>query len=109
MRKLVWFSIGFAAASFAGAILYGGWLLLAAVLMFVLTGLLACFYKKYEKCTLPMLIALGCTVGLIWFGLYDHLFVLIPRVADGQTLSVTIEASDYSYDTDYGSAVLCQQ
>lgn len=105
MRKLVWFSIGFAAASFAGAILYGGWLLLGAAVTFVLAGSLFCLRRKYEKCVLPLCIALGCTIGLMWFGLYDYLFVLIPRVADGQILSVTIEASNYSYETDYGSAV----
>lgn len=105
MRKLVWFTIGFAAASLAGVVLYGQWLLLGAALMLVLAGVLAVLGKKYEKSRLPLLIALGCAVGFCWFGLYDNLFVLIPRVADGQTLRVTIEASDYSYETDYGSAV----
>lgn len=105
MRKLVWFSIGFAAACLAGAVLYGRWILLGAAVMFVMTGLLACIRKKYENCTRLLFVAFGCTMGLLWFGLYDHLFVLIPRVADGQTLPVTIEASDYSYETDYGSAV----
>lgn len=105
MRKLVWFSIGFAAASLAGALIYGQWLMLGAVGALLLVGILAVLKMKYPKCALPLLIFLGCAAGFFWFGLYDHLFVLIPRVADGQRLRVTVEASDYSYETDYGSAV----
>ena len=105
MRKLVFFTIGFAAASFAGSILYGEWILLCAALALLIVGLLAAFNRKYPKCRYALLIALGLSVGLGWFFLYDNLFVLVPRVADGQTLAVTIEASDYSYKTDYGSAV----
>lgn len=105
MRKLVWFSIGFAAASLAGALLYGHWLMLGAIVALVLAGILAALKIKYPKCALPLLVFLGCAAGFCWFGLYDHLFVLIPRVADGQSLTVSIEASDYSYETDYGSAV----
>lgn len=52
-----------------------------------------------------MLLSLGCAVGLIWFLVYDSLFVLVPRVADGQTGYVTIEASDYSVETDHGASV----
>lgn len=105
MRKLVWFSLGFAAASLAGALLYGQWLMLGAVGALLLAGILAALKMKYSKCALPLLIFLGCAAGFCWFGLYDHLFVLIPRAADGQRLTVTVEASDYSYETDYGSAV----
>ena len=105
MRKLVWFSIGFAAASLAVALLYGQWFMLGAVVALLLAGILAALKMKYPKCALPLLVFLGCAAGFCWFGLYDHLFVLIPRVADGQRLRVTIEASDYSYETDYGSAV----
>lgn len=105
MRKLVWFSIGFAAASLAGALLYGQWLMLGAVGALLLASILAVLRIKYHNCALPLLIFLGLAAGFCWFGLYDHLFVLIPRVADGQRLRVTVEASDYSYETDYGSAV----
>ena len=52
-----------------------------------------------------MILALGCAAGLCWFLIYDNLFVLVPRVADGQTGYVTIEASDYSEETSNGSSV----
>lgn len=105
MRRLMWFTIGFAAASFAGATLYGSWLLLGAVAALLLAGLFAVLRRKHMWCRVSLLIALGVGIGLGWFALYDHLFVLIPRVADGQTISVSVTASDYSYETDYGSAV----
>lgn len=105
MRKLVWFSVGFAVASLAGAVLYGGWLILAASVTLVTTIVLFAWYKRTEKCRIPMVVALGCTLGLLWFGIYDYVFVLIPRVADGQIHSVTIEATDYSYISDYSSSV----
>lgn len=105
MRKLVLFTIGFAAASLAGSVLYGDWIILGAALALLIVGLLAILGRKYLKCRYSLLVLLGIGVGLGWFFLYDNLFVLVPRVADGQTISVTIEASDYSYKTDYGSAL----
>ena len=105
MRKLVLFTIGFAAASLVGAVFYGGWLLLCAVISLVLTGLFTVFGKGWDKSALLRLIFIGCTAGFLWFGLYDAIFVMIPRIADGQKLTVAIEATDYSYKTDYGCAV----
>ncbi len=105
MRKLVFFTIGFAAASLAGSVLYGDWILLGTALALLTVGLLAILGRKYLKCRYALLVVLGIGIGLGWFFLYDNLFVLVPRIADGHTISVTIEASDYSYKTDYGSAV----
>lgn len=104
MRKLMYFAIGFALASLAGSMIYGQWVLLAGAVMFLLTGLLLIFHKR-DIIKQLIVVAFGIAVGFTWFFLYDTFFVLVPRVADGQTISVTIEASDYSYETDYGSAV----
>lgn len=105
MRKLVWFGIGFAAACLMGSLLLGGWLLLGAVTALVLAGVLAIYREKNNVFGIAALIALGCGLGICWFCVYDAMFVLIPRVADGETLSVSIEATDYSHDSGYGSAV----
>ncbi len=105
MRKLVWFSTGFAAASLIGAVFYGGWLLLCAVISFIFAGLFTVFGKGWAKTAIFRLIFIGSTAGFLWFGLYDAIFVAIPRIADGESLTVTMEATDYSYETDYGSAV----
>lgn len=105
MRKLVWFAVGFSAACLLRAALYGSWIFpcLAAALM--ASGILAVICRKTHKGMLPLLIALGVSAGLCWFGLYDSIFVLLPRAVDDKIMTVTIEASDYSYETDYGSAV----
>ena len=105
MRKLVLFTIGFACACFIGAIFYGGWLLLCAVISLIVAGLFTVFGKGWCKTALLRLIFIGCTAGFLWFGLYDSIFVMIPRIADGQRLAITMEPTDYSYKTDYGSAV----
>ncbi|MBE6941280.1 MAG: DNA internalization-related competence protein ComEC/Rec2 [Ruminococcaceae bacterium] len=105
MRRLMWFSIGFAAACMAGAFLYQQWLVLGAVIILTAAGILALVHKKYGNCLLPLLILLGLGIGLGWFCAYDYLFVTLPRAADGKQLNVSIEATEYSYETDYGSAV----
>lgn len=105
MRKLMWFSIGFAAACLIGSIFYQEWLVLGAVIVLILAAILAAVHKKYGHCLLPLLIILGLGLGLCWFSAYDYLFVTIPRVADGKELAVSIEATQCSYETDYGSAV----
>lgn len=105
MRRLMWFSIGFAAACLAGAVLYEQWIVLGAIITLVIAGILAAVNKKYGNCLLPLLILLGLGIGLCWFCAYDYLFVTIPRAADGKQLNVCIVATEYSYETDYGSAV----
>ena len=105
MRKIVWFTIGFAAACFAGATVYGGWLLPAAGISFLLCGVLMFLMRKGGIWKCPVALTLGLSLGFCWFGVYDLLFVMLPRAADEQVLQVSIEASDFSYETDYGIAV----
>ena len=105
MRKIVWFTIGFASACFAGATVYGGWLLPAAGISFLLCGVLMFLMRKGGIWRRPVALTLGLSLGFCWFGVYDLLFVMLPRSADEQVLQVSIEASDFSYETDYGIAV----
>jgi len=105
MRKLVWFTIGFAAACLAGACLYGGWILSGAGVSFLLCGIFLLILRKNGRWKCPVAVALGLGIGFCWFGLYDQLFVMLPRAADEQVLQVCIEASDFSYETDYGCAM----
>ncbi|MCD7755211.1 MAG: DNA internalization-related competence protein ComEC/Rec2 [Firmicutes bacterium] len=104
MRKLMWFTIGFAAATLLCACVYGGWLLPAAagagVVSLVLVGL--CW--KFPALKRPAAVAVGCVVGLGWFAVYNGRFLAAARAADGSTAAVTITVSDYSEQTNYGSA-----
>ncbi len=105
MRRLAWFTVGFAAGVFLCSLFYGAWIIGAAIPLLVITAAIAVVAKVRGVAKRALLIVLGCTVGLLWFLTYDRLFVLVPRVADGQTGYVTIEASDFSQETDNGTSV----
>lgn len=105
MRKLAWFTTGFTAACLLCALLYGSWILPAGIIALVISGILAAVTKKSKLIKRPFLVTIGFTIALLWFGVYDAVFILVPRVADGQTAVVSIEASDYSVDTDRGISV----
>lgn len=105
MRKLAWFTVGFAVGVFLCAQFYGDWIIGAAIALLLITAAIAVVAKVRGIAKQTLLVTLGCTVGLLWFLTYDRLFVLVPRVADGQTGYVTIEASDYSQATDNGVSV----
>lgn len=105
MRKLVWFTIGFSVACLLCTAFYGEWIFVGVAAALIISGIFAIICKCILKGTRPLLIALGVAIGFGWFLLYDGIFVLLPRAADGKIMAVTIEASDYSYETDYGSSV----
>lgn len=105
MRKLMWFSIGFGMACLTGALLHRNWLLVAFFLTLTVAGGMTFLIRRWEKCKLVLLLALGCSIGILWFAIYDRLYVTLPRAADGQSLHVTVEASDYSVESRNGSSV----
>lgn len=105
MRKFVWFTIGFAAVSFLCAWQYGNWIFPAAAIALFISGVLAALEKKHTILKRPFFLAIGCAIGMLWFGIYDGIFLVVPRIADGQTAIVTIEASDYAVPTDYGVSI----
>lgn len=106
MRKLMWFTIGFGASCVFGSYIFSGWVLLAiaaAAGAMSLAALLAA--RKYPKLKpLPvLLLALG--LGMVWFYGYDQLYLMPAKELDGVTTKAIFEASDYSFDAQYGSAV----
>lgn len=104
MRKLMWFSIGFAAACAFGAYWYVDWLLTAAAVIAVLGILLAVATYWVKPLRIGAAFCFGAALGLCWFSVYDSMFLQTAREVDGQTVSVTMVVLDYSYDTDYGAA-----
>ena len=101
MRKLMWFSVGFAVSCALGVwVLPLGAVLPAAVVTAALSGL--CVKGKYRR----MVFALaGCAVGLCWYFGFAKLFLGPARSLDGTTLETSVTATGYSYETDYGVAV----
>lgn len=106
MRKLMWFSIGFAAACGLSAYVYVDSWILPLFIGVCITCAGAVIAEKYWKSIRRcVMLLLGCAVGLVWFVLFQR-FYLLPAVSlDGETMNTTITAKDYSYDTAYGSAV----
>ena len=100
MRKLMWFSIGFAVSCGLGAYALAQWAWIPLILFLLCWGA----SRKWTALKPAGLIVLGCVAGIGWFGLFSH-FLLSPAAdADGQILETEIQITDYSYETNYGCA-----
>lgn len=100
MRKLMWFTIGFAAACFVGIYCgIGFWLALVAS-----ASAAFLFFIKFNYRNIVIAILVGMTVGSLWLFGYENLYLKTAKQWDGETVSATVIVSDYSYATDYGVA-----
>ena len=106
MRKLMWFTIGFGAVcAFCAYFWITGGLVLPAVgfgggfVVFLLAS------KSVKKLRVPAVVCLGCALGLLWFQNYGNSYLSLANKLDGQLASVTARCTDYSYETNFGSAV----
>lgn len=106
MRKLVWFTIGFGAAC---AFCAYSWtctgLILPAIVFAVLfsAGFLAGKYAQQLK--IAAIVCLGISMGLGWFQVYNDQYLAEAAKLDGKVADVQLTCTDYSYQTDYGTAV----
>lgn len=100
MRKLMWFTIGFAAACVLGAYCAAG-ILLAGV--FAVIGIPLLFFNK-KALKIFAVICLGLSVGVSWCWSYQHFYIQTAGKYDGENIQATLVVSDYSYETDYGVA-----
>ena len=103
MRKLMWFTIGFAAACAVGVYLQlHTWCLLIG--LFCLIGCTASFFLKTKPARITAVVLLGCVFGFCWLWGYDSLYLSNARDYDGESVNLTITATDYGYATNYGQA-----
>ncbi len=106
MRKLMYLTIGFAAASAlcAYAWLTQGLLFPAIVCAAAFAALL--IGAKWVRVLRPIaVIFLGASLGFSWFQFYSDSYLSKANELHGQIADVTARCTDYSYDTNYGSAV----
>lgn len=104
MRKLMWFSVGFCAA----CVLCAYWLLGGVALIFAFAGGIACIGLSFVPHHIfkPIALALlGLSVGLLYCWGYDGIILGNAKDFDGKSHYITMEASDYSFDTGYGYGV----
>ena len=103
MRKLMWFAVGFTAACAAGVYLLSGfWFLLIG--LFCLIGGIAMLFVHTKIGKIVGTILLGCVIGFTWLWGFDTVYLSPARAVDGEAVSLTVIASDYSYATDFGQA-----
>ena len=105
MRVLVWFTLGFAGACALGAYVFHEGLLLCGALCVLLGA--AVWFAGWKSASLRRSagLLLGCAAGVAWFFLFQSVYLHPALSLDGKTQSCVIRASDYSYETAYGSAV----
>ena len=102
----MWLGIGFTAACLAGAYLTDGpWLAVAGVLAILLSVVVVLLWKGKKAAKRAFCLLLGLGVGALWFFIYSTISLAPAQRADDSTLFLTAEATDYSYETDYGIAV----
>lgn len=106
MRRLMWFALGFAGACVLGTSIFWGQKLLPLTLYFAVIGVI-CFglSKINDLFRIPSVITLGIAVGLCWFMGFWQFYLEPVSALDGETVSLSVTAADYSEDTDYGVSV----
>lgn len=109
MRKLLWFTVGFALAVGLGA-----YTLRPGVYFYVSGGcaliLAACLVAmlRFPKARVAAMVAFGCVLGFLWQSVFDANYLSVARGCDGQTLQLTLTATDRSESTSYGAATQCR-
>lgn len=106
MRKLMWFAVGFALATAVGIyVLQGNAYFLGAGVAAVVLAVLLWLKQWQPKLRIGVVLLMGCMVGFVWLSAFDAVYLSVPRKADGEKLYLTVTATDYSRQTDYGVAV----
>lgn len=100
MRRLMWFSLGFAVS--CGLWAYG--LKLSVQVPLVLLIVLWFAARRWEVLKPGIVLALGSGAGVLWFMLFSAVYLAAPAGLDGQTVDAQIQITDYSYETNYGCA-----
>lgn len=100
MRKLMWFTIGFAAACAAGIYLgVGLWLAPVCATLGI-----AFFFFKQKITAVIATVCIGLAIGSLWSWGHDAIYLKEARLYDGKTENAVGTVTDYSYETNYGVA-----
>lgn len=106
MRRIMWTAIGFTSACAVGAWLLARNFMLPLALLLLVAGL---GIGIYGRDSVPLRrIAYACiggAFGFLWFVTYSQGYLNQVVDLDGQQITTNIYVTDYSYETDYGSAV----
>ena len=103
MRRIVYLALGFAAA--CGLNLYTDSWTVRLVGAGLVLAVAALADKKPGAIRRFLATFLGCMLGFAWFWGYTTRNLNLISELDGEIMECTIRASDYSRETEYGSAV----
>lgn len=104
MRKLMLFTVGFAAA----CCLCAYWLHMEHMMRLMLfsatvSGMLLILEKDLKGCKYGALVFLGCALGFLWYFCFQTHVLNPASQLNGETRTVTIRTTDYSTQRDFGS------
>lgn len=106
MRKLMWFTIGFAAAV---ALSVGFWIKVGvwafAVFALIPAACAAFFSRRIKWLRYVAAVCIGCASGFLWFQVYASEYLSLATELDGKIADTTAYCTDFSYETRYGTAV----
>lgn len=104
MRKLMWFTIGFAASCAVAIYLFSGNVLAWLALILGILAVIALFLKP-TPIKVTGVVLLGFSIGVLWMWAYDCIYLHPARQYDGKTVMASIEAADYFRETEYGGTI----
>ena len=106
MRKLMWFAIGFTAAMTLCAYFWIDeelfWACMGSAALFPVCLILGWRYGWLRRVGA---VVLGLSVGFGWYHLFSTFYLQPAMTLDGKTIPLTAQCMDYSYPTNYGTAV----
>ena len=106
MRKLMWLTMGFTVATLVGCQwLDNRWYLLCAGAAAFGIAVCLCFLLLTPKARIPGMLIFGCLLGFLWQMGFDSFYLSNIRAFDNLELPLSIEATDYSFESDYGTGV----
>lgn len=106
MRKLMWFAVGFAAAALIGLyLLQGSWYFLASGVASFALAVCLWLMQRYPKVRIVATLLFGCVIGFVWLSIFEYYYLSVPRTIDEQKIVLTLTATDYSVDSEYGCVV----
>lgn len=102
MRKLMYFTLGFAAACAIQVYMESSIIRLLCVVILLLFAAVA--GRDAKPVRRAVLVLLGCFVGFFWFSKFCDFYLDAAVAMDGITRESEIRAADHSYETTYGIA-----
>lgn len=105
MRRLMWLAIGFGAACALSVYLLPAEILLWIGVPLAVLSIAGQFLPCNTYGRIALFLCLGLAVGFLWFHIFDHQVLASARSLDGKKVQLTIETTDFSFDSNYGVTV----